>query len=118
MVENKKDSVSLKNKSVYFKVHLTFEKKIIAFADPDLIGKTFKDKKKKISISVSPEFYKGELIPLSEGIELLKSYPNCNIVGSLAYHAVKLGIAHKHSLLWIIDREKKKRVPHLLLIKI
>ncbi|OLS21955.1 MAG: hypothetical protein HeimC3_33000 [Candidatus Heimdallarchaeota archaeon LC_3] len=118
MVENKKEFVSLRNKSVYFKVHLTFEKKIIAFADPDLIGKTFKDKEKNVSLSVNPSFYQGELITIPEGLELIKSYPNCNIVGSLAYYAVKLGIAHKHSLLWIIDREKKKRVPHLLMIRI
>ena len=118
MVENKEENKFLRKKSVYFKVHLTFEKKIIAFADADLIGKTYKDSEKKISISVNPDFYQGELITVSEGLELIKSYPNCNIVGSLAYYAVKFGIAHKHSLLWIIDKEKKKRVPHLLLVRI
>jgi hypothetical protein len=116
----KKISVSekLNKKSIFFKVHLTFEKKIVAFADQELIGKTFQDKEKKISICVSPEFYQGKKISISEGLELLRSYPNCNIVGSLAYYAVKFGIAHKHSLLWIIDKDKKKRVPHLLLIRV
>jgi hypothetical protein len=118
MVKTINSSESFNKKTIFFKVHITFEKKIIAFADQDLIGKTFKDKEKKISINVNPEFYQGEKISLSEGLELLRSYPNCNIVGSLAYYAVKHGIAHKHSLLWIIDKDKKKRIPHLLLIKI
>ena len=118
MVKTINSSIDFNKKSIFFKIHLTFEKKIIAFADQELIGQTFKDKEKKISINVKPEFYQGEKISLSEGLDLLRSYPNCNIVGSLAYHAVKNGLAHKHSLLWIIDKEKKMRIPHLLLIRL
>ena len=118
MEENLFNNINLEEKKIYIKVHITFEKKITAFADPELIGETFRDKEKNISITVNPEFYQGELINLREGLDMLQSYPNCNIVGSLAYYAVKVGIAHRHSLLWIIDKEKKKRIPHLLLMKI
>ena len=117
-MENNNYPNSFHSKKIFFKVHITFEKKIIAFSDIDLIGKTYNDKEKKITFTVDPSFYEGEEISLAEGIELLKSYPNCNIIGSLAYYAVKMGIADKRSLLWIKDVEKKIRIPHLLLMRL
>jgi hypothetical protein len=110
------DPKLLKNKFVSFKVHTTFEGIIKAFADPDLIGQTFRDSIRNIKLVITPKFYQGELIAMNEALEMLRSYPNCNIVGSLAYYAVKAGLAHKDALLWIIDKEKKKRIPHLILV--
>ena len=92
----------LENKFVSFKVHINGENKVYAFCDPDLIGQTFKDKTRHISLFVNPDFYQGESVPLVEALEIIRNYPNCNIIGSLAYYAVKAGIAHKHAVLWII----------------
>ena len=108
----------LENKFVSFKVHIIDENKVYAFCDPQLIGKTFIDKTRHISLFVNPDFYQGESITIIEALDIIRNYPNCNIFGSLAYYAVKAGICHKHAVLWIKDQSKHIRIPHLLLMRV
>jgi len=102
---------------VYFKAHVTFEDKIFAFCDPELIGNEYRDDKRKITLNIKEKFYKGELVPIGEALSILRiSKGSCNIVGSLAYLAVKEGLAPKQALLWIIDSNMHVRIPHLILV--
>ena len=104
----------ISGKKVYIKEHNSSAQTIYAFADPELIGR--KIKTKTMTFHVNPRFYKGELMPLAEALELLRRHPSCNIVGRLAYYAAKLDIVDKRSILWIKEASSNFKFPHLMLM--
>ena len=101
---------------VYLKVHSTTGGNLYAFADPEIIGKTFSNGRARIA--VSEDFYKGKLIPMEDALGIIKKHYNSNIVGSLAIIAVKKGIVHPHSILWIKDKDTGEKIAHLLLLRV
>jgi hypothetical protein len=109
----------IKDKKVYLKIHSSDNVNIYAFCDPELVGKTLKSA--KLTFYVNPHFYGpegAELIPLSQALNLLNNHINSNIVGRLAYYSVQVGIANKHSILWIRDEINNVKIPHLITMKI
>lgn len=107
---------SSEEKMIYIKIHSTTGGNLYAFADPEIIGKTFSDGRARIS--VSEDFYKGKLIPVEDALGILKKHYNSNVVGSLAVIAVKKRIVHPHSILWIKDKETGEKIAHLLLMRV
>ncbi|MHA2365987.1 MAG: DUF424 family protein [Candidatus Hodarchaeales archaeon] len=105
----------IKGKEVYFKEHRSLDTIIQAFSDPELIGQ--KIKTKKFTFHVNPNFYQGRLIPLENALEMIQRYPNCNIIGRLAYYAGKLGLVDMRSILWIHEKNTKRKIPHLIIMR-
>jgi hypothetical protein len=105
----------IQGKKVYIKIHSSDQAQIYAFSDPELINKKLKSK--KMTFFVDPDFYQGNLITIEEALNILKNYPNANIIGRLAYYAAKVNIVNKKALLWIHDEETDIRVPYILLMK-
>jgi len=101
---------------VYLKIHHTTGGTLYAFASPENIGKTYYNKKVKVKVTES--FYRGELISLERGLELVKKHYNSNIIGKLAELAVKKGIIHPKAVLWLDSNEKKRKVAHSILMSI
>ena len=90
---------------MYVKIHRSGERIVVAVADSELIGKTFKDE--KYEINVNPSFYKGEEKTEEEVIEILKNADNTNLVGKKAIKAgLKAKIISKENIIII------KGIPH------
>ncbi len=90
---------------MFIKIHKNFGNEIIAVCDEDLIGKTIEDKKMKITIT--ERFYKGEKKSSTEIISILKEAKNANLVGK---ETIKLAIDNN-----LIKKEnviKIKNIPH------
>ena len=66
---------------VYCKNHKQPDYQVIAACDEDILGKTFGTQK------ISEHFYKGELLDISEVIDILRDAPNFNIAGKLIVKA-------------------------------
>lgn len=116
----KKENLSIKkkkieNKFVYLKIHSSENINIYAFSDQELIGKTLK--LKELSFFVSPKFYEGELIPLSQALNLLNNQINSNIVGRLAYYAAKLNIISPRSIFWFKIEMTEIKIPHAITMR-
>jgi hypothetical protein len=90
---------------IYFKIHSDNNKKVLAIADENLIGKTLKEK--EIEFNVSSAFYKGEKADEKKIAILLKEHSNINIIGKKAVSiALKEGLIKKENIIFI------KKIPH------
>ncbi|MHA1916948.1 MAG: DUF424 domain-containing protein [Candidatus Ranarchaeia archaeon] len=90
----------LKKQKVYMKEHLTQENYTLAVCDENTLGKKFT--KGKLSITVTPLFYQGELVSIEKAIDVLKEAPNSNLVGNnIVKAAVKANIIQKDAVLKI-----------------
>lgn len=80
--------------------------KLLAACDEGLLGQTFSEG--GLTLKVSEEFYKGELVPVEEFGERLKKANIANLVGEESVgKAVELGLALEESVLRI------QGVPHV-----
>jgi len=104
----------ISGKKVFIKKHHSPDQILYAFADPELIGR--KIKTKTMTFYVNPRFYEGNLMLLSDALQLLQKHPNCNIVGRLAYYAAKLDIVDRRSIIWIREASSNFKFPHLMLM--
>lgn len=94
-----------KTSGVYVKIHRSGERFVIAVADKDLIGKTVKEKNKKLNIS--DRFYHGKELPKEQVIEIMRSAHNLNLVGKKTIAlAIEANAIHKENII------KIKNVPH------
>lgn len=83
---------------VYCKKHKRQEYEVIAVCDEDILGETFGTQK------ISEHFYMGELLDISDAIDLLKHAQNFNIAGkSIVNTCVDTGIISEHGIIIIDD---------------
>ncbi len=66
---------------VYCKNHIQPDYQVIAVCDENILGNTFGTQK------ISEHFYKGELLDISEAIDILSDAPNFNIAGKFIVKA-------------------------------
>jgi len=90
---------------MFIKIHDAY-RKIVALADSDLIGKTFSEDIKEITINEN--FFKGEEKPRQEIIKILqdmdKEDATFNIVGKESIQAaLEAGIIQEHGIMNIQD---------------
>ncbi|MDG6243497.1 MAG: DUF424 family protein [Methanolobus sp.] len=86
---------------MYLKIHKSGASTIVALCDRELIGKTLKEG--NITVTITEEFYKGDIISEQEAIDIISKASNVNIFGEKAVLcAVKCGLVDK-SKIKIID---------------
>lgn len=96
---------------MYVKIHKSDDSVVTAICDENLIGKTFSENEKEISIS--ERFYKGEKKSEEEVIDILKNATNLNLVGEQTINlTLKLKIITKDSIILI------KEIPHAQIFEI
>ncbi|MDY0387636.1 MAG: DUF424 family protein [Methanolobus sp.] len=79
---------------MYIKIHKSGDTTIIALCDRELIGKTLKEG--NITITISEEFYKGEIVSEKNAIDIISKASNINIFGKNAVAcAVDCGVVDK-----------------------
>jgi hypothetical protein len=88
---------------MYIKIHNAY-RKVVALADSDIIGKTFSQDNKEITIN--EHFFKGEEKSKQEAIKILqdmnKEDATFNIAGKEAITtALEAGIIEKHGIITI-----------------
>lgn len=85
--------------AIRMKVYRQGKETLVAAADADLIGKTFREGKFKIEVGV---FYEGEIVTEEELLAHLKLATIGNFVGKETIEAVKKGgYATDDGVLWI-----------------
>ena len=83
---------------VYVKVTRSGGYHLVAACDENLLGKTLKFG--KINFEVRRDFYGGSLVNVREAMEMIRSVPNINLIGSLIVdEALKEGLVHQHAIL-------------------
>lgn len=96
---------------VYVKVMGRGRRRLVAVCDADLLGKTLRFG--KINFEIRRDFYEGSLVSVREAIELIRSAPNINLIGSLIIdEALREGLVHPQAILDISG------VPHTQIIRI
>lgn len=94
---------------VYMNIKKVRDDLLVAISDEDLLGKCFKDGKRKLEIK--PEFYGNQLVSIEKGISELEKATIGNLVGKyIITYAIKAGLVHKDSVIWIAG------VPHAQII--
>ncbi|MFX1451370.1 MAG: DUF424 domain-containing protein [Promethearchaeota archaeon] len=94
---------------VYMKIKKIQEELLVAISDADLLGKCFKEGKRKIEITSN--FYGNELVSIEKSLKELERATIGNLVGRyIITYAIKAGFVHKDSVIWIAG------VPHAQII--
>lgn len=101
---------------VYAKVHEKDGRQVLAVSDPALIGSELTNG--RLHFRVSAYFYAGILMPKQEALDLVRNFPNANLLGSMVLSAVDEGIVAEDAILWFQDRETSQQVPHAMIIHI
>lgn len=82
---------------MYIKIHRSGDTTIVALCDRELIGKTLKEG--DITVTITEEFYKGELISEEDAIKIISKASNINIFGDKAVScAVKCGAVNQNNV--------------------
>ncbi|WP_321430773.1 DUF424 family protein [uncultured Methanolobus sp.] len=82
---------------MYLKIHKSGDSTIVALCDRELIGKTLKEG--NITVKITEDFYKGELISQEKAIDILSGATNINIFGKKAVScAVECGVVDKNNV--------------------
>ncbi|MBN2110583.1 MAG: DUF424 family protein [Methanosarcinaceae archaeon] len=85
---------------MHLKVHRSGENVIVALCDRELIGKTLKDG--SVSIVITEEFYKGDLLSEEEVRDVLSRAVNINIFGERSVScAIDCGVVDKSGVRFI-----------------
>ncbi len=91
---------------VYLKSYRTDKGTMVACCDEDLMGKTFKDG--KLRLSVESGFYGSSLLALGEALVLLDKADVLNLVGrNVIDAAIDRGIAHPEAVILVAG------IPHV-----
>jgi hypothetical protein len=101
---------------VYAKIHQKDGRQVLAIADPSLIGATLTSG--RLRFSVSAHFYAGALLSKDDALELLRNFPNVNLIGSVVLSAVEEGFVSEEAILWVQDQATGQQVPHAMIIHI
>lgn len=97
---------------VFFKIHRRAKNEILAICDENILGKTLFNEKS--SMQVPSKFYKGSEISAFEALQLLKSYTNINIIGSVINLGLEKNLISEDAVIWFSTKDGDK-VPHLLI---
>jgi hypothetical protein len=82
---------------MYLKIHKSGDSTIVALCDRELIGKTLKEG--NITVTITEDFYKGELISQEKAIDILSGATNINIFGKKAVScAIECGVVDKNNV--------------------
>ncbi|SFM61457.1 DUF424 domain-containing protein [Methanolobus profundi] len=85
---------------MYLKIHRSGDNTIVALCDRELLGRTLKEG--NISVTVSEDFYKGDIVSEEKAIEVISKATNINIFGEKAVScAVKCGAVDKSNVMII-----------------
>ena len=96
---------------MYLKKHGSGDNLIVAVCDDELIGRTLRQG--NIVVTISENFYKGEVVSEKEIIESLKGATNANIFGDMSIEcAVKCGCVDPACVI------KVDGVPHAQIFRI
>lgn len=96
---------------VYVKIFRVSGEFMVAICDEDVLGLNVKTDD-GIVLNVNEEFYKGQLVSLEEGIEILKKATIANIVGErIVKKAIEEGLIHKDSVVYVLG------VPHAQIVR-
>ena len=96
---------------MYVKIHQTDDSIVTAICDEKLVGKTFSEDGREIT--VSERFYKGDQKSEEEVTELLQNASNLNLIGEDTINlALKLKIITKDSIMLI------NKIPHAQVFEI
>jgi hypothetical protein len=101
---------------IYAKVHEKGGSQVLAMSDPDLIGCELSNG--RLRFRVSAHFYAGTLMSKPEALDLLRNFPNANLIGSIVLSAVKEGFISEDAILWVQERETGRQVPHAMIIHV
>lgn len=83
---------------------------LVAVCDEEILGKTFKEG--NLILDVNENFYKGELLPINEAINIVKKATIANLVGkNIVSKAIEEGLIHPEAVLRI------KSIPHAQIVK-
>ena len=96
---------------MYFKTHSSDNNRVLACADKNVVGKTFSDEKREVTVSES--FYKGEETNPKKLAEMLGEFDSINLFGE---HAVTT--AMKQGLIREKDIIKIQGVKHVIILKV
>jgi hypothetical protein len=66
--------------SVFLRVFKDPEHTLVAACDTDILGKTFREG--KLKLEVSPDFYKGAIVSISDALDAINSADIANLVGN------------------------------------
>ncbi|MET1129094.1 MAG: DUF424 family protein [Thermoproteota archaeon] len=106
-MDNRRESTDL----VYMKIHSNEQGTVVAICDAELLGRTFSEG--DVRLHVDPNFYAGELVPLSYAIERAREAEILNLVGErVVSAAIEAGYVHPASVI------KVEGVPHAQSIRI
>ncbi len=87
---------------MYIKIHKHGNSTIVAICDRELIGKTLKEG--NITVIITEQFYKGEIISEEDAIDIMSRASNINIFGDRAVScAVRCGVVDKMNVKLIDD---------------
>ncbi len=76
---------------------------LVAICDSDIVGRTFRDKERRLKLEISENFYGKEEVNEEKAKDLLKRATIANISGRKAVNlAIKLGLIDKDKVL-VID---------------
>jgi hypothetical protein len=82
---------------MYLKIHKSGDSAIVALCDRELIGKTLKEG--NITVTITEDFYKGELISQEKAIDILSGATNINIFGKKAVScAIECGVVDRNNV--------------------
>lgn len=82
---------------MYLKIHRSGESVIVAVCDRELLGKTLKEGNLKVTIS--EEFYKGNLVSEEDVMGIIPKAGNLNLFGDMAVScAIRCGVVNPSSV--------------------
>lgn len=95
---------------VYVKVFITSREVVVAACDREVLGKVFREG--DIVLNVNEEFYKGELVTLTEALNIIKKATIANLVGkNIVSKAIEKGLVHPEAVIYV------SKVPHAQIVK-
>jgi len=97
-------------KLVYVKIFTVDHEILVAACDSEVLGKIFRED--NIVLYVSEEFYKGELVTLTEALDRIKEATIANLVGkNIVSKAIEEGLVHPDAVIYVNE------VPHAQIVK-
>ncbi|MFX0090738.1 MAG: DUF424 family protein [Candidatus Hodarchaeota archaeon] len=101
---------------VLVKIHHYQNTSVLAICDPELLGREIKDSSR--CLKIRERFYAGVSTDIDEALQLLKTYNNINLIGSIVDKAVETGLVHKDAVLWLTDQSTGKKIGHVLILRV
>ncbi|OYT60000.1 MAG: hypothetical protein B6U75_02650 [Desulfurococcales archaeon ex4484_217_1] len=97
-------------KLVYVKIFTVNYEILVAACDREVLGKVFREG--NTVLYVSEEFYKGELVTLTEALDRIREATIANLVGkNIVSKAIEEGLVHPDAVIYVNE------VPHAQIVK-